>query len=136
MYNPRFPHSLHILRQAVDEVTGEPTFDESGNPVYAYVTVQLVKTLDGDPCFNADGSFQTEDADVVSFGYRTNTMNIRQAGEVVAADYKIACPMFLGELKYDDVLEITDFDRTYRGRVVKKVTFNWGTNIWFDEIMN
>lgn len=133
MYNPRFPHTLSIQRPVVD-AGGAVVYDSDGKVTYAPITLKIVETVDGDPVMDAEGNFVTEDATSVSFGYRTNSMNIRQAGDVVVADYKIACPMFLAEMTFGDELELTDFDRTYRGRVVKKMTYNWGTNIWFDEI--
>lgn len=135
MENPRFPHTLTIKRPTRDS-GGAIVLDSDGKPTYDAVTLKIVEMMDGDPVKDADGAFVTEDATSVSFGYRTNSMNIRQAGEVVVADFKIACPMFLAELNFGDELELTDYDRTYRGKLVKKVTYNWGTNIWFDEIRN
>ena len=134
MDKPRFPHSLSVNRPK--KSNGATVFDSDGNVTYDAVTLKLVKTVDGDPVKDSTGAFLTDDVTSVSFGYRTNSMNIRQAGEVVVADYKIACPMFLATLNFDDILILTDYDRTYKGRVVKKVTYNWGTNIWFDEIQN
>ena len=52
------------------------------------------------------------------------------------SDFKLATPMFFTELLYDDIIEITDYDKSYKARLVKKTTFNWGTNIWIDEIRN
>jgi len=134
MDNPRFPHTLSINRPKKEN--GATVFDENGNVTYEPITIKIVKTVDGDPIRDGNGGFVTEDATSVNFGYRTNSMNIRQAGAVVVADYKIACPMFLATLNFDDILILTDYDRTYKGRVVKKVTYNWGTNIWFDEVQN
>ena len=43
---------------------------------------------------------------------------------------------FTTPLYFDDILEVTDYERTFRAKMVKKVTFNWGTDIWYDEIRN
>lgn len=135
MENPRFPHTLSVQRPVVD-AGGSPVFDTDGKPTYAAITLKIVETLNGDPVKDDNGNFITTDATSIAFGYRTNSMNVRQAGDVVVADYKIACPMFIAEMTFGDELVLTDYDRTYRGKVVKKMTYNWGTNIWFDEIRN
>jgi hypothetical protein len=44
--------------------------------------------------------------------------------------------MFVTPLLPGDLVEITDFDRTYWGEVVKKATFNLGSNIWINEVKN
>ena len=134
MFNPRFPHTLKVKR--VRMTAGQPEIDIDGNVVYDYLTLTLVEMADEEPVRNAEGAFVTFTAESVGFGYRTASANTQTAGDVVKADFKIACPMFLTELRYDDILELTDYDRTYEGKVVKKTTFNLGTNIWFDEIKN
>lgn len=135
VYNPRFPHTLRVLREKL-EADGTPAIDDEGNPVEEVVPITAVIMSDGDPTFNADGSFRTEVVETMNFGYRTNTMNTRQAGDVIVSDYKIALPMFLTPLYPGDILEITDYSRSYRGKVVKQITYNIGSNIWFDEIKN
>lgn len=133
MYNPRFPHTVVIKRVKMDEA-GEPICNAVGELVYETLRVQAVEMFDDEPVRNEDGSFRTYMTDSLPFGYRTATQNVKQAGDVVVADFKIATPMFLTPLNYGDRLVLTDFDRTYVGSVVKKQTFNLGSNIWFDDI--
>ena len=72
----------------------------------------------------------------MNFGYRVSSKNTQTAGDVIVSDFKIATPMILTELVAGDILILTDYERTYKGVVVKKTTFNLGTNIWFDESKN
>lgn len=133
MFNPRFPHTLKVKRARM--TAGQPEIDSEGNVLYDYLTLTLVAMIDNEPAME-NGQFVTYTAESVNFGYRTSSANTQTAGDVIRADFKIACPMFLTELRYDDILELTDYDRTFTGKVVKKTTFNLGTNIWFDEIKN
>lgn len=135
MFNPRFPHSLVVKRVARDN-DGEIIYDEKGDVSYNDVELELVSTLDGEPMRNSDGSFVTTTTTIMPFGYRTNSKNTSQRLDVVVSDYKLACPMFLGELLFDDVIIVTDYDRTFVGRLIKKMTYNWGTNVWIDEVRN
>lgn len=135
MYNPRFPHSFSIKRASVDS-SGDIVYDANGDPTYTTLSLSVVTTLDGDPTFDSQGQLITTSADNLSFGYRDSSRNTSDSKDVVIADYKIACPMFTTELYYGDIIEITDYQRTYKGKVVKKMTYNWGSNIWFDEIKN
>lgn len=136
MYNPRFPHKLTVYRASLDEL-GNPVVDANGDVVYAKVPLSLVYQIDGDPQFNADGSFVTLDpVTEINYGLRTNTRNSQTAGDVATSDFMLACPMFITPLYYGDVLEMTDYDRTFRCLVIKKTNSNWGTNIWCNEIRN
>ena len=74
--------------------------------------------------------------DVMPWGYRTSTGGLKTAGEVIVADYKVSCPMLLTELVTGTVLEMTDYTHTFRAKVLKMTTYNWGTNIWLDNIKN
>jgi hypothetical protein len=44
--------------------------------------------------------------------------------------------MFVTPLSPGDRIEIRDYDREYWGEVVRKQTFNLGSNIWINEVMN
>lgn len=134
MFNPRFPHTLTVKRPQV--IGGMPVVDSNGDAVYETVTLTLAEMRDSEPVLNADGGFVTYTAQSVAFGYRTSSRNAQTSGDVIVADFKIACPIVLTEILAGDELVLTDYERTYRGRVVKKTTFNLGTNIWFDEIRN
>jgi hypothetical protein len=90
--------------------------------------------LDGEPVVVSNGKFDTELVDCIEFGYRTGGKNTSTATDVEVADYKIATPLFVTPLESGDRLEITDYDRTYWGDVVKKITFNLGSNIWYNEV--
>ena len=135
MYNPQFPHSLRVVRNCIDE-HGDPITDDEGNPIAGYVTLTAVVMVDSQPTFDADGNFITEDVDCIPFGYRQSSLNTMRAGDVIVSDYKISCPIFLTPLNPGDILELTDYEKTFRGVVVKKDTFNLGTLIWFDRIKN
>ncbi len=135
MYNPQFPHTLRVIREGLDE-HGDPITDENGDPVAAVVTLTAVVMVDNQPTFDADGKFITEEVDSIPFGYRQSSMNTMRAGDVIVSDYKISCPIFLTPLNPGDILELTDYEKTFRGVVVKKDTFNLGTLIWFDRIKN
>ena len=136
MYNPRFPHKLKVWRGSLDSL-GNPVTDANGNPVLALVPLSIVQTIDGDPQQNQDGSFVIASVSTeISFGYRTETRNTQIAGDVATSDYKLACPMFVTPLKFGDVLEMTDYDRTYKCSVIKKTDANWGSNIYCNEIRN
>lgn len=128
MFNPRFPHTLRVLRS-----NGT---DEEGNPLFVQIPLDVVVMRGGLPVTQADGSFLTEIADTLPFGYRTQGRNTKDTTDVEVADYKLSTPMFLTPLKSTDVVEMTDYDRTYRCDVVKKATFNLGSNIWVNEIKN
>lgn len=134
MFNPRFPHTLRVKRARV--LNGIPVTDVNGNVVYDYVALTCVEMIDSEPVRNADGSFVTFSSTGVNYGYRTSSRSSQTMNDVVVSDFQIACPMFLTEIMTEDILELTDYERTYTGRVVKKTTFNLGTNIWYNEIKN
>lgn len=136
MYNPRFPHKLKVYRGALDSL-GNPVTDVDGNPTLQLVPLSIVYTIDGDPQQNADGSFVIASVETeINFGYRTETRNTQIAGDVATSDFKLACPLFTTFLKFGDILEMTDYDRTYRCSVIKKTDANWGSNIYCNEIRN
>ena len=88
------------------------------------------------PRYNASGAFQTKEVSQIPWGYRTATGGIKESGEVIVADYKISCPMLLTEIPTGTCLTMTDYTHTFRVKVVKQTTYNWGTNIWVDNIKN
>lgn len=108
--NPRFPHHLRVLRAQFDEM-GVPMTDDNGDPMYELVHES-------------------------SFGYRTQTLNTSASGEVIVADHKIALPRTLVTILTGDILEVTDYTRSYRAYVVKAITYNLGTNLWIEEAKN
>ena len=127
MYNPRFPHTLRVLR-AQKNAYGEPVTDDHGYPVYGAVPLARVVSR------NADGSFETEMVETLPFGYRSQGKDTRDTAEVESADFALATPMFLTALDSSDIIEMTDYDRTFKGEVVRKITFNLGSNIWVNEV--
>lgn len=135
MFNPRFPHVMYVLR-AVTTPDGALAYGEDGTPSYERLELTLVEMNDSEPVRDSAGGFVTYSADEVPFGYRTSSQNTSRAGDVVQADYKLACPMFLTELKPDDILVLKDYEREFRAVVVKKTTFNLGTNVWVNEARN
>lgn len=136
MYNPRWPHTLTVVGESLDS-DGTPITDNDGNPVVSTVTVDKV-VYDGawNPRRTSCGGFMTEKTVVVPWGYRTATGGIKESGDVVVADYKISCPMLLTDIPTGTQLIMKDYTRTFRCRVVKQTTYNWGTNLWVDNIKN
>ena len=135
MFNPRFPHTLVVKRVRKDS-TGELVYDANGDAIIDTVSLLCVEMSDSEPVRDANGSFVTYEANSINFGYRTSAKNTTTAGDVIVSDFRIACPMFLTEILADDILELIDYERSYKGKVVKKTTFNLGTSIWFDEVRN
>lgn len=126
MFNPRFPHTLRVWRD-----TGA---DSDGDPIREIVKLKKVIVIDDIPQLRSDGSFDFDLVSTIEFGYRTDSMNTSTAGDVEVGDFKIALPMFITPLDSGYWLELTDYDRTYWGRVVKKTSSNLGSNIWFSEV--
>ena len=135
MFNPRFPHTLRVWRYRKDSY-GEPMTDKDGNPVKEIVRLKKVVMIDEQPIVRSDGSFYTELVETINFGYRTQGKNTRETVDVQVSDFKLATPMFTTHLEPGDMVEITDFDRSFWGEVVKKATFNLGSNIWINEVKN
>ena len=135
MFNPRFPHTLRVWRARKDSY-GEPMTNDQGEPIFDIVRLKAVAMIDYQPVVLADGSFDTEYTEWIGFGYSTQGKNTKDTSDVVVSDYKLATPMFLTPLEMGDRVEIKDFDRSYWGEVVKKQTFNLGSNIWINEVSN
>ena len=136
MYNPRWPHTFTVLDERLDE-NGLPVTDAQGKPVTG--SKQIEKILydpQWNPRRNPDGTFVTEYVTEVPWGYRTSTGGMKTSGEVWVADYKMSCPMLLTDLPSGTVLIMTDYVHTFRVKVVKMTTYNWGTNLWVDNIKN
>ena len=133
--NPRYPFTFSVYRPKKNN--GEVVLGADGLPTYEKVSLARVATSDGWMMRTTDGT-PIVDSYVTSMpcGYRTNTRNLSEAGDVVNYNVTLHTPPFLTPLFFDDIIEITDYDRTFRARVVKKATFNMGSAIWFDEIMN
>ena len=110
--------------------------DKDGNPIRDIVTLKAVVMIDHAPLVRSDGSFDTELTEWIEFGYRTQGRNTKDTLDVVVSDFKLATPMFLTVLEAGDQVEIIDFERSYWGEVVKKQTFNLGSNIWINEVHN
>lgn len=135
MFNPRFPHSLRVWRVRKNSF-GDAVTDAEGNPVLDIVSLKVATMIDGLPSYNSDGSLSTELTDWLSFGYRTQGRNTKDTLDVVVSDFKLATPIFTTVLEVGDRVEIKDYDRSYWGEVVKKQTFNLGSNIWINEVRN
>ena len=132
-YNPRFPHTLRVLRLQV--VDGVPSVNPDGTPDYRPVAFALVTTVDGVPLRDAKG-FITTEATEIPYGYRDANRNTTEYGDVTNKQRVLHCPMFLGEVQFGDVVEMTDYEGTKRMRAVKKVAFNFGSNLFVDELGN
>ena len=135
-YNPRWPHTFKVVSESLD-ADGLPVTDENGDPVVGTMSLErIVYGDDYDPRRRPDGSFVTEMVDEMPWGYRTSTGGLHTAGEVIVADYKCSCPMLLTELPTGTVLEMTDYTHTFRAKLLKMTTYNWGTNLWLDNVKN
>ena len=136
MYNPRWPYTFTVVGESLDE-NGMPVVDENGEPVVSAMTIKkVIYDPQWNPSRSADGSFATEDVIVVPWGYRTATGGLKTSGEVIVADYKISCPMLLTDIPTGTILSMTDAVKTFRVKVIKMTTYNWGTNLWVDNILN
>lgn len=136
MYNPRWPYTFVVVEESLD-ADGMPVVDKNGDPVVSSKTLQkVVYDAQWNPTRGADGSFVTESVTEMPWGYRTSTGGMKTSGEVIVADYKISCPMFLTDLPTGTTLILTDSVRSFRVKVIKMTTYNWGTNLWVDNIKN
>ena len=136
MYNPRWPYTFVVVEESLD-TDGMPVVDKYGDPVVSSKTLQkVVYDAQWNPARGADGSFVTESVTEMPWGYRTSTGVMKTSGEVIVADYKISCPMFLTDLPTGTTLILTDSVRSFRVKVIKMTTYNWGTNLWVDNILN
>lgn len=136
MYNPRWPHTFRVEVEYLDE-NGLPVTDEDGEPVVGSMQLEKIVYDSGwNPTRNPDGTFVTEMVTDMPWGYRTATGGLKTAGEVIVADYKVSTPMMLTELPTGTVLQMTDYTHVFRAKILKMTTYNWGTNIWLDNIKN
>lgn len=135
MYNPRFPHILRVWRSRKDD-NGMPKTDANGNPLMDIVNLKVAVLVNEAPVYRPDGSVETELTEWVNFGYRTDGKNTRDTVDVNVSDFKLATPLLLTYIEPGDRVEIKDYERTYWGEVVKKATFNLGSNIWINEVKN
>ena len=133
MYNPRFPHTLRVMRVRKNSY-GEPATDDNGHPIFDTVPLAKVVMRGDSPVIGADGRFETEMVETISYGYRSQGKDTRDSADVESSDYKLATPMFLTPLDSSDIILMTDYDRTFKGEVVRKATFNLGSNIWVNEV--
>lgn len=134
-YNPRFPHTLKVLRPDLDE-NGDPVFDGDANPSYHAVIFAVAEYVGNIPKRDEDGCLCTctEELETIPFGYRQTIANYSTSGDVIATSMRVACPLIIGEIRTKDLLELTDDDRTFRAEVVRKENTNFGTNIWYNEV--
>lgn len=136
MENPRHPYFFTVKEARTDE-HGDAVTDAEGHPVETDMEVELVETgSGGNPVRDDDGNLATYTVTRVPCGYRTSTGGYRISGEVIVCDYKISTPMMRTELPPETVIEVTDNTRTYRAKIIKATTYNWGSNMWIDEIRN
>lgn len=136
MYNPRWPHTFRVVVEPLDS-NGLPVTDANGDPVVGSMQVEKIVYDSGwNPTRNPDGSFVTEMVTDMPWGYRTSTGGLKTAGEVIVADYKVSTPMMITDLPTGTILEMTDYTHTFRAKLLKMTTYNWGTNMWLDNIKN
>lgn len=132
--NPRFPHTLRVLRPEVDEY-GNPVFDSTGTATFTVQTYAVVRYEGFLPIYDDDSEtgYVTDEMSEIPYGYRQQTANAVVNGDAIITEMKIACPIIIGEIRTGDVLELTDDDKTFHAKVVKKINTNFGTNIWYHE---
>lgn len=135
MFNPRFPHTLSIKRAVVDS-SGMPVCDYDGTATYEQLELVKPVYFDGNVVRDDMGEICTEIVSEIEFGHRTNSMNTSTNGDVVVAQYVLHTPLLMTELKYGDIAVITDNDGTWEGTIVGKKNFNWGSNIFVNNVEN
>lgn len=136
MYNPRWPHTFRVVVESLD-ANGLPVTDANGDPVVGSMQLEkIVYDSAWNPTRNPDGSFVTEMVTDMPWGYRTSTGGLHTSGDVIVADYKVSVPMMLTELPSGTILQMTDYTHTFRAKLLKMTTYNWGTNMWLDNIKN
>ena len=136
MYNPRWPHTFRVVVESLDS-NGRPVTDANGDPVVGSMQLEKIVYDSGwNPTRNPDGSFVTEMVTDMPWGYRTSTGGLHTSGDVIVADYKVSVPMMLTELPSGTILQMTDYTHTFRAKLLKMTTYNWGTNMWLDNIKN
>lgn len=136
MYNPRWPHTFRVVVEPLDS-NGLPVTDANGDPIVGSMQLEKIVYDSGwNPTRNPDGSFVTEMVTDMPWGYRTATGGLKASGEVIVADYKVSTPMMLTELPTGTILQMTDYTHTFRAKLLKMTTYNWGTNMWLDNIKN
>ena len=136
MYNPRWPHTFRVVFEPLDS-DGMPVTDANGDPIVGSMQLEKIVYDSGwNPTRNPDGSFVTEMVTDMPWGYRTATGGLKASGEVIVADYKVSTPMMLTELPTGTILQMTDYTHTFRAKLLKMTTYNWGTNMWLDNIKN
>lgn len=136
MYNPRWPHTFRVVVESLD-ANGLPVTDAKGDPVVGSMQVEKIVYDSGwNPTRNTDGSFVTEMVTDMPWGYRTSTGGLHTSGDVIVADYKVSTPMMLTELPTGTILQMTDYTHTFRAKLLKMTSYNWGTNMWLDNIKN
>lgn len=135
--NPRWPFTFSVVGESLYS-NGLPVTDENGDPVTSTpaVSVALYDADESEPLYDSDGKPVMEERTLIPWGYRTSTGGMKTSGDVIVADYKISCPMLLTEIPTGTVLEMTDYVHSFRAKVIKMTTFNWGTNLWIDNIKN
>lgn len=130
--NKRWPHTFSVFSQELDS-RGRPVTDDEGNPVSTAMPLEIAVYLSGyRPKRRAGGAILTKTVTEVPWGYRTSTGGIKDSGDVFQTDFKISCPMLFTDLPEGTVLRLTDYTHSFNAVVKKCTTYNWGTNIWFD----
>lgn len=123
--NPRYPYRLSVYRARLED-DGTPSTKDDGTPIYDLLPLELMEV----------GDRVSRPVSEIPFGYRTSTSSMARYGDVALGSLKLATPRFVTALEFGDMAVLTDASRTYRCKVLKKTDFNFGSNIWADEIHN
>lgn len=108
--NPRFPHDIRVFRAAKDEF-GNVILDENGEPAYTLILESKC-------------------------GIRTQSGNIRNTKDAIEAEYKFALPRHTVDIQEGDMCEVTHYTSEMRLVVTKATTYNFGSNIWANNVVN
>lgn len=133
--NNRWPHTLQVFRAAKDEY-GDPVLDDNGDPTLEAVTLSVVEYDGNLPKRDANGQFLTQEVTEINYGYRITVKSTLESGDADVAQFHISLPLFLTPLYGGDDLVLKDWDRTYKGVVVRKQNSNFGSDIWYNEVRN
>lgn len=105
--NPRFPHTMQVLRPQKDE-KGNDMYDDVGNPVFEVVFESVC-------------------------GLRDMVRGTDVEIEVLKSDYKLSLPKHSFIINFRDTVKVT---HSYTGEVIMgeveaSKIWNFGANIWF-----
>lgn len=133
--NERWPHSLKCRVPVFDD-NGNATYDDDGKPVYTYMDFTVVAYEGYSPIYSSDGAVVTQTLEALPYGYRTSSESTSKMNDVAYYDSKLSCPKFYEAIPFGAFLELTDEGGTRVVTLLRKETFNWGCNLFINEVLS